>query len=256
MAQTWLEFADYCKPFCFLLLIKTQNPYRESKVLSKIKKNINELGILIAFLYFIDQLLKKLNKKSGLYFYYFYDQKFESKPVREPRKKVFDFYWIDKVDDMIVDLPRPRSVLNSRFQSGSRCMVAKKVDANEFLGCAWFSYGFYQEDEVNCLYEFTNSQKVWDYDIYVKPELRMSRLFLRLWQQASKSLYEDGYTSSLSRISAYNLQSIRSHEKLGATKVGWSLFFKVSHFQLMFSSKAPYLSLSYKNHGQPRLTFT
>jgi hypothetical protein len=224
-------------------------------VLSKFKSTISELGFFTAIAYFIHRLLSNIGSNSGLFFYYFYDQPLESKTIVAPRKKVFDFYWANDVDDKIANLPRPKDVLDTRFASGSHCMVAKKVETDEFLGCAWFAYNRYQEDEVNCIYEFSNSNKVWDYDVYVKPELRMSRLFLRLWQQASNSLSQKGYNSSLSRISAYNVQSIKSHEKFGAKRIGWSMFLTLIDVQVMLSSKAPFVGLSYKKHGQPILSF-
>lgn len=221
---------------------------------SKLRSIVKELGLTVSILYLIDRVLKKISSNCGLITYFFYDQPLKSSNVIA-RKQAYEFVWIEHVNNSIRELPRPDEVLNERFRSGSKCLVAKKAETGEFLGCAWFAFKHYQEDEVNCIYDFSQTSKVWDYDVYIIPTHRMSRLFLRLWQNAESSLFEEGYTSSLSRISAYNAQSIQSHEKFGAKRCGWAIFLKIFKTQIMLSSRCPYVSLSINKTLQPTFVF-
>jgi len=230
-------------------------------VISKFKALQQSMGFLPAFFYVLNRLLSDCSPQMGLFIYYFYKQPLVAKkaPVgkMQPRK-VYDFFWLEQADPILSALPRNAAAIASRFDQGAECLVAinGKLRDREFLGCGWFAYRRFQEDEVYCVYDFSSNQEaVWDFDIYVVPEQRMSRLFLRLWQRAESQLLEKGYQYSLSRISAYNPQSIRSHERFGAQRIGWAVFLKLFKLQIMLSGKKPYLSLSWGHAGQPVLLF-
>ena len=130
--------------------------------------------------------------------------------------------------------------------------IAWSIKNDQLAACAWFAFGEFEEDEVRCTYVLPD-KAVWDFDIFVFPEYRIGRVFLQTWQEANRVLSGRGYAYSLSRISAYNKHSIRSHEKLGAKKVGSALFLRVGRAQIMIASRRPHFSLSFSKKRSPRI---
>ncbi|MCG8611333.1 MAG: hypothetical protein MI864_12440 [Pseudomonadales bacterium] len=225
-------------------------------MITKLKNMIAELGWVATLLYTIDRVLHRVSERMGCYFYYFYQQPLTERKLPVPTRKVYDFYWLSALNEQIQLLPRPLPVLENRFAQGATCIVAQKEEDQSFLGCAWFAFNVYQEDEVYCIYDFQQcTGAVWDYDVYITPEQRMTRLFLRLWQNAERELVDQGFSSSLSRISAYNAQSVNSHEKFGAKRIGWAVFFKFFKLQVTITSKAPYIGVCFGFHNQPVIRF-
>ena len=151
-------------------------------------------------------------------------------------------------------LPRPEHRLRNRFLQKTSCLLGTKED--KLISCAWFTYNNYEEDEVWCNYDFSGSpQTVWDYDVFVDPNYRLGRAFHLTWQAASADLYARGFRNTLSRISAYNPNSIKSHEKLGARNCGSAVFLKLATLQLMISNKRPFLHCTTTKEKRPMLRF-
>jgi hypothetical protein len=68
--------------------------------------------------------------------------------------------------------------------------------------------------------------------------------FLKLWESASFRLIDEGYHWSLSRISAFNPNSLSSHKRMGARIIGWAVFVKMGGNQLAISSIKPFVHFS------------
>lgn len=224
-------------------------------MLNKIKTNIRLSGWWVTLAYILHRLLSKLPKRSGCYLYFIYEQPLKlpvPTKVQRPVNNRLSYHWYQEFDQVQQQLPRPIEVLKERFSQQTQCLLVHQD--NEVAGCAWFAQQQYLEDEVRCTFDFSQlSESVWDYDIYVFPKYRLSRLFMRMWKHAEETLYSQGFTRSLSRITAYNIQSIKSHEHLGAKKLSWICFINILGGQLMFSPMAPYLHLSLSKQSQPRV---
>ena len=105
-------------------------------------------------------------------------------------------------------------MIKNRFNQKTRCLLA--IQESQLLACAWFTEQQYQEDEVRCIFDFSSlSDHIWDYDVYVTPKYRVGRMFMRLWSHAEQYWQEQSFNASLSRINAFNINSVVSHEKLG-----------------------------------------
>lgn len=224
-------------------------------MLKKMQASINLSGWWVTFAYILHRLLKKISSRSGCFLYYIYEQPLQIKPkvlTKRPLSKRTTYHWFETFDQSQTDLPRPVAVLKERFTQKTTCLLVKQDE--ELAGCSWFSYKEYNEDEVRCVFDFSNLLKhVWDYDIYIVPKYRLSRLFMRMWSEAEEKLTSNGYSHSLSRITAYNISSIKSHERLGAIKISWICFFNLFGMQLMFSPMAPYIHLSLTKKSIPRV---
>jgi len=223
---------------------------------NKLKKSLKESGWLVTIAYSVHLLLQKLGADSGLFFYYLYSQpiKKAKEPERVEARQVFCFEWLEEFDDRVLSIPRPEGVLRERFRQGSKCLLATRESA--VVACAWFAFDRYHEDEAVCTYDFSADAKaIWDFDVFVFPEYRLGRLFMRLWQKASADLANEGYEKSLSRITAYNRRSISSHERMGAKKVGRIVFLKIGSFQLGFHPLSPWISLYWPSRAKPVVHF-
>ncbi|MEM9386263.1 MAG: GNAT family N-acetyltransferase [Pseudomonadota bacterium] len=155
-------------------------------------------------------------------------------------------------DPLVEQFPRCATVLETRWREGSHCLAADHE--GQFLGYIWLHFGAYVEDEVRCRFVPTPGDKAaWDYDVYVIPERRLGLGFVCLWDAANEYLRERGYEWSVSRVSAFNTPSIRSHERMGAKALGSAIFLTVFGMQMMFSSKAPYLHVSFSSANMPSM---
>ena len=157
-------------------------------------------------------------------------------------------------DSVISEFPRPAQVIHDRFTQGAICLAAFKE--NIFVGFLWFTLGPYTEDEVRCRYEPQPSgQAAWDFDVFVRPEYRSGVAFLALWDEANRVLAAQHVGWSMSRISAFNGQSLRSHESMGARRIGSAVFLSLGRWQLAAATVRPFLHASLRPGRFPVFSF-
>lgn len=146
--------------------------------------------------------------------------------------------------------PRPAEVIRQRFDSGALCFAATSGDS--FVGFLWLKERQYEEDEVHCLFvPGPAGQAVWDFDVYVEPRYRIGRAFSRLWDAAYAFMRANGYRWTMSRVSAFNSASLRSHARLGAVPVGSATFVCAGALQISLLSRAPYIHVRFGGRGRP-----
>jgi hypothetical protein len=149
--------------------------------------------------------------------------------------------------------PRPRDVLAERFRHGGYSLAAWRGE--ELAGFLWYQFGGRREDEVRVLYRLVSPCSAWDYDVFVQPHLRHGPTFFRLWGEAHRRLHARGIRWTCSRISAFNPDSLRSHGRMGAQRLGSATFVTVGSWQCMIGTLAPYVHLSFGSGSVPRLRF-
>lgn len=143
-------------------------------------------------------------------------------------------------DALVAAFPRPAEVLRQRFANGARCYAA--TVKQQFAGYIWLAQGHYDEDEVRCRYEMPAAPaSVWDFDVYVDPRFRLSRVMSRLWLAVNQALVAQDVRWSFSRISLYNPASVQTHERLGARRVGVAAFLLLGPVQVTLQSGRPYV---------------
>lgn len=127
--------------------------------------------------------------------------------------------------------PRPEHAIHDRYAQGARCWVAFKGEMA--VACQWLLAGPFREDEVRCRFlPMPQGEAAWDFDVYIRPELRLGRLFLMLWDNSNAWLREQGIRWTASRVDTLNLQSLRSHQRMGAREVGTAWFVSIGSWQL------------------------
>ena len=223
--------------------------------LSNLAALYEELGTGAFFAFCIHKALSRVGKKNAFQYYHFYSQPIGPSQAHNPKRtSAFTFTWHESFSPLMLQLPRPEHRLRDRFKQKTTCVLGAK--GGQLVSCAWFAYEGYEEDEVWCRYEFPNSpDSVWDYDVFVAPDYRLGRAFHLTWQAAASRLYNAGYRRTLSRISAYNPNSLRSHERLGAQRCGSAMYLRLGRIQIMASNKAPYLQITANRKGRPVLNF-
>lgn len=222
-------------------------------MIKKSRSLVKELGVGNAIMYICHAALQKIHPKMGLYSYYFYSQSLVESFNATMNTGKNEFSWLVENHHILQDLPRPPEIIEQRFSEGSRCFVASV--GGMFRGCIWIAPKRYLEDEVRCDFNFAESD-VWDFDVYVVPKYRIGRLFVQMWNTASCELMQQGVQNSISRISAYNRNSISSHEKLGAKRLGKASFLCFGTVQLYIGGRAPFLHLGFSENSRPCIQVT
>ncbi|AKU21097.1 hypothetical protein MJ904_19905 [Massilia sp. MB5] len=212
---------------------------------------IAELGWINAGLYAFDRLLRPLHWR--LRRYYFVAQSLDGPPLCLRRGQSIEVRQLDRLDAIPPGYPRRRTELQRRFGQGACSLAAFR--GLELVGFLWYLPGAYREDEVRVRYSLPSARAVWDFDVYVRPEDRLSPVFARLWDSARQQLSGQGKRWTCSRICAFNAASLRAHRRIGARCMGSAIFLCCGRWQWMLASRAPWFHLSRCEHSAPQLVF-
>jgi len=157
-------------------------------------------------------------------------------------------------DPRLALVPRPKTVVQARCAVGAECRMA--FVKGRFGGMHWVVRGQYVEDEVRCTYALSDpAQSIWDFDVYVEPAFRGTRVFVRLWQAADVALAAQGVRWSFSRIDMLNAGSLAAHARLGARVVGQATFLTLGPWQVSTASRTPRWHLARKGRPGPTYRF-
>jgi len=222
-------------------------------VFAKLKSTVATMGAGNASLYALSRALSALfGHHVRIVKYYFAAQ-----PVAGAEgagaSGSFALQWAERDSPLFSQVERPPQVIAARFALGARCLAAT-VNGSELAGFLWFVIGPYDEDEVRARFIPSPAGRAsWDFDVTVMPRFRMGRLFSYLWRRASGELAGQGVTHSLSRISAFNPVSLKSHQRLGARIVGKATFVCIGKWEMMRASMPPRWHVSWRESQRPTL---
>ena len=135
-----------------------------------------------------------------------------------------------------------------RFDQGAVCLGAFRKD--ELIGWLWFVQNGFR-DRTYPLRVVLEPRGVltWDFDVYVRPDARLSLAFARLWEAAFDIYRQKRIVESLSVISGANPASLRAHRRLGIRELGTVLIARIGRITMVFSRQfAPRAQLSVR-HG-------
>ncbi|HWR17287.1 MAG TPA: hypothetical protein VN577_20830 [Terriglobales bacterium] len=156
-----------------------------------------------------------------------------------------------KPGDPELDLmPARPEIKVSRFAQNAMCLGTFKK--NKLVAYIWLAFGSYEEDEARCTFVLP-PHAVFDFDLYVMPECRMTLAFAGTWHGANEFLLTRGIRNSFSRLTRTNIRSRRAHKRLGAARIAHTLFVKAWKLELMLASIAPYVHLSLTERNRVHL---
>jgi hypothetical protein len=215
---------------------------------------MRSLGLSNGSLYLLSRILSRATRNyARLVKYYLVAQPVPATPYLKPgNDSNMVLERIRSGDPLVKQFPRPAHILEKRFADGGVCFAASK--GGRFVGFIWLQHNRYQEDEVRCLFVPTPVDRaVWDYDVYVDPAFRMGRTFLRLWDKAHDYLRERDIRWTVSRISAFNPESLTSHRRLGAIPLATAMFLCAGRSQSAWFSCSPWIHFSLVGKKWPAL---
>lgn len=221
-------------------------------MVASLKSAIGSLGFTNGLLYLLGRAMQAFSEgRWRLIRYYLVAQ-----PVPNPFVPVCRPSERDRVlaitvpDPMLDHCPRPRKVIQGRFEKKYVCLAASSNQ--EFSGFLWYARGSYDEDEVHCRYVLAAPDStVWDFDVHVEPRFRLSRTFARLWDAANENFSSKGIEWSISRISAFNKQSTQSHGRMGTRRLNTLTFVCFGRLQIGLMSCRPYLNICWNGLNAP-----
>jgi hypothetical protein len=213
-----------------------------------------ELGWLDGVLYLAKQAIERIFRgRLRIYKYRLFAQPVTALPLLSPNRGASIAVREICRPEELGDFPlRPQKVILDRYRQGAYSLIAHKGDT--FVGCIWLVPGSYREDEVRCRFTpLPIGEAAWDFDVHVEPAHRGGVTFLRLWDEAYQLLRELGVHWSMSRISAFNVNSLGSHRRLGAKNRGSATFVCAGRWQVMVSTVAPYFHISLRESSFPEI---
>lgn len=225
-------------------------------MLSRLKSKLRSLGWSDTAFFVAALIVKRASFGSArLIKYYFVAQPVLQRADSSVRGGTsMHLYVSTGADTVITQAPRPTSVFHERFAQGARCVVAQRD--GELAGFIWLCPRSYREDEVRCVYKWTPSQAaMWDFDVYIAPQFRMGRLFVRLWEKAHSLIRAEGVAWTISRVDAFNAGSLAAHRKLGARTLGRGWFLIAGRMQFAILSLAPFWHFSVTGSDPARICF-
>ena len=222
-------------------------------VRSPLPHAVRALGWWNGTLYLVGRILSRLTR--GTCFLVKYEivaQPVRAQPVLSRASGNVEVRRVGPEATVVRSFPRPPKVIGWRFANGGVPFVATKHD--EFAGFLWLHERPYEEDEVRCLFRpLPSNEAVWDYDVYVVPTHRLGRTFVRLWDAAHSYLRERGVRWTLSRISAFNAESLSAHTRLGAQRIASATFVALGPIQLSLFTRRPFVHVSATSVRRPTL---
>jgi hypothetical protein len=221
---------------------------------AKFREAASRVGHGNAWLLAASRLLALLfGQRVRIFKYYFMAQPIAGMGTARPRGGTFDLRWVHDGCPLFSQIERPSSVISARFTQGARCLAAV-ANESELAGFLWFTVGPYEEDEVRARFcPEPIGGSAWDFDVWVLPRYRMGRLLSYLWGVAGAQLTDEGVGQTLSRISAFNAESLASHRRMGGRVVGEAVFLCVGRWQLTKCSLAPKWHLSWRDDQRPEI---
>lgn len=206
-----------------------------------------EMGMTWAFWYVIHKWCQRIGLPVHAY-------RFAYQPVPNDRllKKPdhIEFRWLDSFDPAMLVEDRRSEWVQARLIRGDRCLAAFKE--GQLIAFLWLARQHYPEDEARCDYQLKSPHLAWDYDVYVAPKYRATRLFAQLWDEANHWLQQQGVRWTVSRISAFNGASIHAHQRRGAMISGAAIFIRIGKVQILLSNRRPFFHLSRRTRAQFR----
>jgi len=104
-------------------------------------------------------------------------------------------------------------IMSARYESGDRCIIA--TCDGKIVGYEWFSVRR-QNIEDRYLYKITiPDDSIYCYDAYIKPEYRISGIWIRFKNCIRDLLIASGRTNIITMVDYNNVMSLNTHLRFG-----------------------------------------
>lgn len=162
-----------------------------------------------------------------------------SKMPAMPRGFIVRESTFEALSGLQIDVPQP--VQADRFEQGLNCLGAFNAKDN-LVGVIWVGVGPYTECVVHVRFAVADDA-AWDTGLWIAPQYRLGRGIAALWAGTAEWMQRHDRQRSISWIADYNLPSLLSHRRMGATTIGHLTAIR-------------FFSWQYIANGKPRLVRT
>lgn len=127
------------------------------------------------------------------------------------------------------------SVQANRFEQGLTCLGAFNAK-NVLVGVIWVGSGPYIESIVHVRFAVPKDA-AWDTGLWIAPQYRLGRGIAALWAGTAEWMRRHDRQCSISWIADYNLPSLLSHRRMGATTIGYLTAIRFFQWQYIANSR-------------------
>jgi hypothetical protein len=225
-----------------------------SGVTSRLHRAFAEYGVANTILFGLQQVIQKFNSGAVIERLYIVTQPVPGTTASIGRRGAqIEIRPINSDDPALEAFTRIPAELTDRFVQNASCLGAFRT--GKLLGWLWFVPGTFRDFTHPVTFKLLPATgATWDFDVYVRPDARLSAAFARLWEAAFQVMRNLGVSQTLSAISAYNPASLRAHHRLGTRTLGSVLIVRLGRFQAVCTRRfRPHLLLSFRPHFQAEL---
>lgn len=116
-----------------------------------------------------------------------------------------------------------------RFAGGYECLgVFDRL--NELIAVAWLARKHPEDDSLDVRFLLPEGA-AWDTGLWIRDDRRMGRAFAAVWGAIKQWLEQQGLERTISTIVDYDVQSIASHDRLGARSLGYLTVVRIGKLQ-------------------------
>ena len=225
-----------------------------SQLISRVRGVLDEYGAGNAVLLTLHRLARTVSPTAVIERRYIVAQPVPPRPAGTPRRgQHLKVRRLQPGEPALATFYHSPADIAHRFAQDATGLGAFRGD--ELLGWLWFIPGAYRDfsDPINFELD-PPATTAWDFDIYVRPEARLTATFACLWEAAFEAMRTRGVTQTVSEISAFNPASLGAHRRLGAVAFGSVVMLRLGRFQALCSrSFRPHLQWSLKPTFRARL---
>ncbi len=225
--------------------------------LARLRSRYREVGPANAALLGLNCLLQSVHPRLAVARYHLMAQPVPEAPLLRGRERSLVVRSL-RPDDPALARRRPgpdRRPEERRLHEDAYCLGAFRPGEERLLGFIRLLSGAHREDEHRCLLRPPADPRcVLDVDVYVFPHARGGFVFAHLWDAANAWLRRQGVEWTLSRISAFNANSLRAHQRLGAQRVGDLYFLQMGALEILLTGQRPFVAVSRPRGRPPEIT--
>lgn len=219
-------------------------------MIARLARLLSELGPSHILLYLLQRIAGALRLPVEVHAWLIVGQEVAAAPrLAGHRAQDYRSRLVGAGDPALAGMPVDAATLAFRRAQGAHCLGLFRD--GRLVAYMWYCLDGYEEDQVRCRFRpLPADRTAWDFDVYVLPEFRNGLAFAALWDHADAALRAAGRTRTLSRISAFNMQSRASHRRLGAVELARVSFVRFGTRQIMIASRPRRLHID-SGRGSP-----
>lgn len=232
------------------------------KTLDRVRKRRQGIGLGALVAYGFVWLVRKLSAGAvQIHYWHITIQPVRSEPLLKGRPHASSRVRVLQGADLMLEHdrdqvgafsrpPRDLARFKRRVERGDICIAVTSGSKTE--GVLWLSFEPFDETAVKAWFVVNPKERMaWASNIFIVDGARGGLIFAELWDGADAVLREKNFRWTASVTSAFNGPSLRSHERLGAYRIGRIVYVQLGSMQVTFSSVRPHFHVATRSGKGP-----